>query len=348
MHNNYYFLKQLSGSLDRQLKGYTVVSCFSQNKEELVIELNNEKVSLFIKAHLLSSLCCLSFPSHFSRAKKNSVDLFDEIILKRFIGSTQFVNERSFAFHFEKDISLIFKMHGNRSNILLVKKGIVVQIFRNQFKADLDITPASLNKTIDWSEAFFEQHQANLKEAYFTLGKEVWHYLRENGFEVMEHTKRWALFNATLKILQEPEFYVVQQNGKVKLTLLPSDSSSKSFINPIEAINEFFFLKTSTDTLQEEKQALQKKITTTLEACQAYINKNQKKLEEIRDDTHYKTWADVLMANLHLIEKGSKVVHLKDFNGNPISIQLKPELNAQKNAAVFYRKSKNQEIEINK
>ncbi|HCM77779.1 MAG TPA: hypothetical protein DIS90_15455, partial [Cytophagales bacterium] len=116
MHNNYYFLKQLTASLQKKLVGFSLVSCFSQNKEELILEFNNEKESFFIKAHLLSSLSCLTFPSHFSRAKKNSIDLFDEVILKKLNGITQYENERSFALDFDNGYSLVFKMHANRSN----------------------------------------------------------------------------------------------------------------------------------------------------------------------------------------------------------------------------------------
>lgn len=346
MQNNYYFLRQLSHQLEQKLKGYTVVSCFSQNKEELVIELNNEKTSFFIKAHLLASFSCLSFPTQFSRAKKNSIDLFDEIILKKVVAVTQFENERSFAIEFEKGYSLIFKMHANRSNVLLVKDGAVIQIFRNQFKADFDITSVSLNRTIDWSEKFFREQTDNLKQAYFTFGREIWSYLDQKGFDTS--LNRWQIFQETLKKLLQPNFYLVKKNDKIKLTLLPSVNVHLTFTDPIEAINEFFYQYTSSETLRKEKATLTKALTSTMEACQGYVAKAKNKLEEITDFTEYKLWADVLMANMYRIDKGSKKVELEDFKGQPITIKLKPELNVQKNAEIFYRKAKNQEIEIKK
>ena len=97
MHNNFYFLRQLSKTLDTKLKGFTVVSCFSQNKDELIIELNNTQESFFIKSSLQADFSCLSFPSEFQRARKNSIDLFDPVILKKVIDVKQFDNERSFA-----------------------------------------------------------------------------------------------------------------------------------------------------------------------------------------------------------------------------------------------------------
>lgn len=53
------------------------------------------------------------------------------------------------------------------------------------------------------------------------------------------------------------------------------------------------------------------------------------------------------MANLHTIRNGSEEADLFDFyNNKNISIKLKTNLSAQKNAENYYRKAKNQKIEI--
>jgi predicted ribosome quality control (RQC) complex YloA/Tae2 family protein len=55
------------------------------------------------------------------------------------------------------------------------------------------------------------------------------------------------------------------------------------------------------------------------------------------------------MAYMHEVNPGMEKVTLNNFYDNkPIEIKLKKELNAQKNAEVFYRKAKNQQIEIDK
>jgi predicted ribosome quality control (RQC) complex YloA/Tae2 family protein len=89
-------------------------------------------------------------------------------------------------------------------------------------------------------------------------------------------------------------------------------------------------------------------LNARLQSSERYYQKNFDKLAEIERDTNYKTWADLLMANLHIISPGTEVIHLPDFYhpGKIITIKLKKELNAQKNAAVFYKKAKNQHIEI--
>lgn len=310
--------------------------------------MNNQKESFFIKAHLLSSFCCLTFPKEISRARKNSVDLFDEVILKKMVGVTQYENERSFSVDLDQHLSLVFKMHANRSNILLAKEGLIITIFKNQFKDDFDISLSDLHQTIDWSESHFESNIHNLKEAYFTLGKEFWRYLEENGFFQKNHQEQWKHFSDTLQKLLHPKFYILNRNGNIKFSLLPGPNVVAVFEDPMDAINEFFYLHVQTIALQKEKGVMIKKLTSSITSSQSYIEKNRKKLEEIEDSTHYKSWADILMANMHQVQKGSTKAVLKDFSNNPISIKLKPELSVQKNAEIFYRKAKNQDIEIDK
>ncbi len=349
MHNNFYFLRQLSKELNEKLIGFTVVSCFSQNKEELIIELNNSSESFFIKASLQPSFCCLSFPSGFSRAKKNSIDLFNGIVLKKIIAIRQFQNERSFAIELEDRFSLLFKMHGNQSNIVLFQNEKVIAIFRNQFQNDYEIKLSELDKTIDWDKKVFVNSIGNVSQTYFTLGKEVNKYLEERLQNLKTNEEKWLLFHETIKQLENPTFYIQEKEGKLSLSLLSSEKVEAKFINPIEAINEFFYKHTTSQTFLTEKAKALRELKDQLKGRISYLDKNQQKVDELQNDQHYQLWADLIMANMHLIKQGTEKIQLEDFyTGKPEEIKLKKELNAQRNAEVFYRKAKNQQIEIDK
>ena len=55
----------------------------------------------------------------------------------------------------------------------------------------------------------------------------------------------------------------------------------------------------------------------------------------------------ILKANLHQIPERSETVELHDFyRDQPVTIRLKPDLTPQKNAESYYRKAKNEKIEI--
>ena len=350
MHNNFYFLRQLSAALGERIEGFTLVSCFTQNKEELVLEFNNSKTSVFLKANLASAFCCLSFPSTFNRARKNSVDLFPVGILKRVTGIRQFDNERSFSIALEGNLHLLFKMHGNRANLVLLNGDQPIELFRNHLKADADLRPGELDRTMDWSKEYFDAHQDRLKEAYFTFGKEVWSYLDREGFGSASLEKRWALLLGTRAQLEHPQFYILEREQKPVFSLLPSAKVLQQFSDPIEAITRFYLQYTGSYALQREKSTALRTLESQLAAGKSFIEKNKLRVNELIADHHYQQWADLIMANLQKIVPGMETISLEDFydDGRPVQIKLRKDLNAQKNAALFYRKAKNKVIEIQK
>ena len=183
MHNNYYFLRQLTSRLQTILAGTVASECFSQSKDELIIRFETHGDPFFIKAGLSGSFSCLSFPQKFNRARKNSVDLFPELIGRRVLGLRQFENERSFSINFSDQIGLLFKMHGNRSNVISLETNSVLGIFRNNIPEDANISPDNLDRKIDWSFEYFSRNHEQAQKVYFTFGKDVWGYLRGKGYD---------------------------------------------------------------------------------------------------------------------------------------------------------------------
>lgn len=349
MHNNYYFLRQLSSHLNQQLIGYSVVSCFSQNKDELIIELNDSSQSFFIKASLLPQFCCISFPKDFYRARKNSVDLFPEIILKKVKAIRQFENERSFSFELENDYQFLFKMHGNRSNLVLFQSQKAISLFRNHLEADFEISIDKLDRQLDFSHKTFEQNINNLSKTYFTFGKIVWEYWHASSFDKLSVENQRSEFTKLLNLLEKPAYYIIEKRGEIIFSLIPIGNIVHTFEQPIQAINEFFYKNSISNTLLSEKTIQSKHIQDQLKGSKSYILKNQQKLNELVNDKHYQIWGDLIMAHMHEIKIGTEKIVLESFyDSKPVEIKLKKDLNPQKNAEIFYRKAKNQQIEINK
>jgi hypothetical protein len=65
--------------------GLKWVECFSQERDELIIVLaeargkHNFYKPFFIRVSLRPDFTCLNFPDEFSRARQNSVDLFEAL-----------------------------------------------------------------------------------------------------------------------------------------------------------------------------------------------------------------------------------------------------------------------------
>lgn len=350
MHNNFYLLRKLTEELKPLLVGGIISECFSQNKEELVVRIELGVKSFYIKANLQPSFSCLSFPDVFHRAKKNSVDLFPDCIGLRITGVRQFTNERSFALELNEGYSLLFKMHGNRSNALLFKGDNVHALFRNNLEADETLHLSTLDKHIDWSETAFNATQPTLKQHYFTFGKIVWRVLEEEGFFSLAPAQQWLRLLEVKKRLENPVYSIIRHNTSLVLSLFSTDKVLKTENSPSKALTRFCqeYLHAEAYTLEKAKK--QQQLQQQIAQAENYLIKTREKLHEIENDRHYKQWADLLMANLHLFKEGAENITVFNFyNENlPVEIKLKRELSLQKNAETYYRKSKNQQIEIDR
>lgn len=351
MHNNYYFLRQLTKKLESTLSRAVISQCFSQNKEELVIQLETHSNPFIIKAALSPQFSCLSFPANFHRARKNSVDLFQSLIGQRIEGFRQSENERSFAMNCSNQFSLLFKMHGNRSNLILFDQGVVKEIFKTSLIEDTKLDPDSLDRTIDWSYEHFASGEKSPEAIYFTFGKLVWQYLKWNGFDRLSLEQQWQAIQQVRADLEAPDaFYILEESGKIQFSLLNVVPIVKKIEDPIVAVTEFYSYYTQNNAFAREKASALAALRSKLSSNENYLQKTENKLRELEGENNYRVWADVLMANMHAIPPGAAKVTLPNFyqENHPTEIKLKPELSAQKNAANFYKKGKNQQIEIDR
>lgn len=349
LHNNYYFLVPLSHALDARLRETVISECFSQNKDELIIRFETRTEPFFIKASLEPAFSCLSFPASFHRARKNSVDLFPILIGQRVLDVHPFENERSIALVLSNNLTLLFKMHGNRSNVLLFEDDAVIALFRNNLPADEGLSLAEFDRYIDWSLEAFVEHQDNPRALYYTFGKVVWQYLAQQGFDKLPLEARWSLIkDVRFKLQDYPTYHIAESNGTVYLSLLPVPDVIRRFGDPIEALNEFFHIHTHRAAFARERQSAIASLREKLKGSENYYQKTFEKLAEVEGDTNYKTWADLIMAHMHTLHPGQETLTVPDFYNDQhmVTIKLKKDLSPQKNAESFYRKAKNQHIEI--
>jgi len=348
MHNNYYFLRQLSRELESRLRGTVVSECFSQSKDELVIRFETHEEPFFIKASLLPAFSCLSFPENFQRARKNSADLFDELIGRRLVSIRQFENERSFAMVFNDDVTLLFKMHGNLSNVILFKKEDAILLFKNSLAADASILLQTLDRTIDWSYEAFVSSEDKLSALYFTFGKPVWQYLNDLGFLSASREEKWQAIQRVRTLLETPTYYISKFKNGLALTLVPVGEIVKEHHDAIRAATDFYYAYSQASAFLQEKQTILSSLKATLNNYENYTEKTFSRLAELEGESNYKIWADLIMANLHAIPPRAEKITVSNFylHDTPTEIKLKKDLSPQKNAEAFYRKSKNQHIEL--
>lgn len=349
MHNNYYFLKQLVPQLEKELKGSVLSEVFSQNKDELILSFRKNNASYFyIKAFLKSHFSCLSFPHDFKRAKKNSATVFQKLEGKEVSSLQLFKNERAFLIHFNGVYALLFKLHGNRSNILLLENSKPNMLFKNSLKNDLNLSTAELDKVLQISYKNLIANEWNVRKVWPTLDKKTAEHLIETLTNAPE-SKRERLFTSFQKELESPNGYYITINNKgYRLNLLKPDTNDFDLIDsPIESITAFFNKQVKHQAIFTIKEKIRSGLNSRLVKAGNYVIKSKQRLEQLLMGTSNKQMADVLMANLHSINKGTKKAELLNFYSNEtISVKLNPLLSAQKNAERYYRKAKNEAKEV--
>ncbi|MCU0383117.1 MAG: NFACT RNA binding domain-containing protein [Cyclobacteriaceae bacterium] len=352
MHVSYFLLKKLAIELDKEFTQSILSQCFSQQKDELILQFEKGSKSLFIKVLVAPDFASISFPKIFNRSRKNNIDLFTDLPGQKLLTVQSYENERCVSLHFENDLTLLFKMHGNRSNIILFRQDICVSLFRNNFPGDEAIKLNQLNRKIDWSFEFYEKNVTTIKQNYFVFDKETWKVIEEKQNGISDTKEKWQIIKKTKEALETPTYFVQPSSAQQKpiFSLLPIASENvKIFGTATEALtyftSELHQYKHFFSLQQENIRFIQQKIKSALE----YNRKAKEKLAELQNDQHYQQWADIIMANLHSIPAGMESVNLFDFyNNKEIEIKLKREISAQKNAEIFYTKAKNKHIEIQK
>ncbi|GJM28690.1 MAG: hypothetical protein DHS20C17_13250 [Cyclobacteriaceae bacterium] len=347
MHNSYFLLRELSNILNKLLTGSILHSCYSQDKNELVMQFHHGEDEHFIHAMLRNDFSMIRVPAQLSRARRNSADLFSEIAGTKVTRVFCIPYERCLCLVLSDDYTVLFKMFGNQSNIIVCKDDTAISLFKQKLRDDLELSVSSLTRQV-----FIGEDQLNAVNGDFTkmlpvLGGVVKKEIEAKGYHMLNNHDKWKLVEQTLKLLNNPEFFILNKNGLPILTMFKSKDPLFRSKDAKEALNEFFRRFISTRAISKLKKDTLRVLKKQQRNAENLISKNSKRLDQLKHETSYRERADLIMANLHVIKPGSSLIHLPRFEtGEPIAVKLKTSLSPQKNAEQYYRKAKNQSKEI--
>lgn len=348
MHNNYYFLRQLTASLQQSLVGYRVDTAFSQEKDELVIPFTGETKSFYIKAILTPAFTSLSFPENFNRARANSASLFPEISGKKVLQVISHKNERSFHLELEEGYALLFKMFGNRANVVLFQGDAPIALFQNKFEKDLALRLSTMGRSLQASREQFLQQPQPVASLYPTFGDVPALYLESQGYAAAIPERKWELLEQTRHLLENPDYYyIIKLAGRTRLTLLPLGEIRATFSQPVEALQEFVRLYLTESAFEKSYQQLYQQLHKRLSGSRKFLEDLEYKMLELEYDQSFSQTADLIMANLSFIRPHDKEIEVFDFYQDKTTrIKLPEKESPQKYAERLYRKNKNRQIEL--
>lgn len=349
MHLNYHFLRFLAPAMQERFAGSTIKACFSQNKEELILEMERSQEKYYLRAHLLAPQVYIEFPARFVRAKHNSPTIFPSLLEDKILSFSVFPYERALKMELISGQVLVLKLHGNRSNALLyAPEGITPsELFKKSVKEDHVLDWRTLPRELNLSWEHFAALEGNASQFLPTLGKLPREWLKENGYPEAGLPVKWSLLQELLDLLDSPLFYLVKKEGEVQLSLLPEDSPIDTFSDPLSACNALYYRAVILGNFDKEKNHLLKSYQDQLTKIRSYLTKSEESLKELENSPPPSQVADVIMAHLHEFSASEQEVELMNFyTGKPIKIKLKPNQKPQDFAANLYRKSKNRQLEV--
>jgi predicted ribosome quality control (RQC) complex YloA/Tae2 family protein len=248
----------------------------------------------------------------------------------------------------DNEYSLLFKLHGNRSNILLTWQNKIRELFKSRLKKDYELEIDSLHRNVNDSRQQFDLHDGEFWKINPAFGPVVKNYLASIDYEKKNPDEKWKAYQELMTKLSAQDFYSIQNDLPV-FSLLPFSNFEFLGKDPIQAINRYFIDYTSKKNLARDRKRMLSKLMDRAGKAEKYIRNAKTNLDKLRKQTSYREIGDLLMANMHAISGHQKEVELFNFYSNEnIRIRLNPELSPQKNAENYYRKSKNQHRQVEK
>ena len=343
MHIHHFTLAHIARLIDQEVRGGILVEAFTQDKDQVVLGLAGPEKELWLRVACAPPLPYLWPVRQFHKAKRNVFDLFPEVRGKRLLGAEAVAWDRVVVLHFESDLDLVLKMHGVQSNVILMRRGEVVSIFRNSLEGDweykLEAGEFNAEWKGEWKGWVEEEVGKKLRRISPVLERNFAARVETLGNEGLDFE---AAVERCLAEAQDGAYCLLQDKKKIRFLLLdPGHPKTLAFSDLERATSVFFrsyFLYHSYARHYSQASRLLKK---HLKRYNGQLDSFYKSIDQIENERPPEETGHILMANLHVLKQGMEVAELHDFyKDEPIKIKLRPELNPQQNAERFYNKQK--------
>ena len=363
MLNNYFTLAYIASNLTSKLKGTRIKEIFTQDSDEVVLSLGDEKRALVISCR--PQLNAIYLHSGFARARTNSVDVLKGAHGGVITAVSIHPADRIVTFRLEADLALISRFFGAKSNVLLVDAmGVIVDAFKDQ-KGLVGRMPAASDRgsggrmaavageaSKDRSETILSIVKTTMptlgsrliQEALFRAGIPVTAKGAELNSEKREHLQREI--DLVMEELKAPRPVVYLHRGTespAAFSIIPlrhlSGMTERAFDDVHEAIRYFVARHRSTAALVEQKERMARLIRERWEQTRRTIEAIQNDLaNNARADDHER-FGSLLMANLGAMKKGMDAVEIDDGT-ETVRIPIDAQRSAVQNAQRYFEKAK--------
>lgn len=344
--NNYYVLRQLAISFDKQLLETRFIASLSPHKGIWHAHFGKNKSEI-----------CLVFSSHPSETalfldksrplKKKNVKTFFNPLQNASVNRVHLAeSDRILTITFSNYLSLSFTLFGNRPNVFLTDGNQIIDSFKHPAQSAGKALPkprptvllkkipkegTSVKKIITTTSPLFPRHLIDKVNQHFSLEK-------------ME-SERIIHQISTLEqsMIHEPEFRILSDGS---LCLIPQHLLPFENLRVFNSVNEavaFSFYKTSSlrrfhQTVHNIKPRLEKRVRS----LQRQLSQLAKALSDSAQSEEFEKIGHILMANAHMeLQAENGTVTLPDYynSGKSLQIAVDETITIAANAEAYYNRS---------
>ena len=362
MLQNYFFLNRLVIELEPALKDSVIEEIFSQDKSKLVIVTSKDSKVFYLEMSVIPGNSFISLRDNFSRAKKNTINIFNELIGQQINTIEIASDDRVLKFNCSRS-ELFYAIRGKFTNIFSFSKSGSKSGFKSiedQSLPDIEQEFKQLDFIRGWNSIKInlfdsEVSIAEIRKKYPFIGSEI---VKEVKARVKEENPD-ELLKIFCQILNEikstsPCVFINEIEQKVEIAFENFKSfpyeGKRIFKNVIDAINFTLSKKYFLSEKYFKLKLIRNYLDRELKKTSSKINNLQVLIERGSNEESYKKCGNLILANLNSIKSRMTSIVVEDIidGEGKIEIELNPRLSAQKNADYYFDKSRSERISFAK
>ncbi len=323
MRLNPFHIAILGEALVREYKGCLLTEAFSISKEEVYLVFNHPqclKISFFKGEAHFQIIPFETLP------KRNRLAQFKQLWSQKVEAYQSYELDRQFSLNFSGGYVLHFTLFGKFSQIGLFQNAIAL----SHFPPDIKVLEELPSLDIRIAESL-----EGIQKLYPFLTSEMIDELQLDEYD--QSTEKQNLLRSMAHKYTHLGFVFNSDKGQEQI----DESDFLMKLSNIQALSlrSKIFLSKKNELLKQLKDDERRLLKALARARQNLVQ--SEKLSS------YKQKADIIMAFMHQIKKGSKLFKTMGFDEEQeLHIKLDPLLSPQENAARYYKKSKNESKRI--
>jgi predicted ribosome quality control (RQC) complex YloA/Tae2 family protein len=354
-----------AAAIDRELAGWTLAECWTQQKNQLALRFIEGTVSRFVEISLDLKIGYAILRAQVSRARKNTLDFFGAALGSRLDGASVDEGERIIRLHFADGSALVIKLFGGGSgNVFLVRDGEIVEALqsfdddeRAAIVAESTPDPRSRREILERIRERDDDPVRALARALPELGKrlavEAVHRCRLDEVRSVAELDDERL--GDLLAVVDELYGACEASETFRIYHLPTEKvfslielrsieehaeETETFRDISAAVRAYRAVVHYSQNIDSLRSQLAKRVALERSRLERLLEKSRASAEHTGRSAEYELNGSLLLANLHAITKGADSITVADYDGNERSITLDPKLAPAANAERYFDRAR--------